>query len=219
MDFRAARAGSLDFAKADVLSILDCCHANGASLGAGKELLAACAQETTAIKPSFTSFTTCLVQELQHAATTKNILTTSQLYARLVQNTFKLDGSNKPLLDQTPVHTELYPAPRMPIHFAPIIAAMRPPWQGAPLERFPQVPVTVLLSAHLRDGHRNTQAELEHWLTTSRPYAVQRVRILRNCPTRSSMLLFEVPVDVWHSLRGHPAMGFISVTGIPKPAS
>jgi hypothetical protein len=73
----------------DVLFLLDCCHAAGAAIGApGKELIAACAIESIARTPGYGSFTTALVQELQHATTSEEYLSAAMLFAKLLQKSF-----------------------------------------------------------------------------------------------------------------------------------
>ncbi|KAK2799340.1 hypothetical protein FQN51_007018 [Onygenales sp. PD_10] len=42
----------------------DCCHAAGAAVGSGKELITACAIKATIKVPGYSSFTTAIVQEL-----------------------------------------------------------------------------------------------------------------------------------------------------------
>lgn len=115
LDFTAAKKPTLDTASADVLYLLDCCHASKAAIKPGKELIAAAGVETTTTgpRPSY-SFTAAIVQELNQAVSAKNFLAAAQLYFKLLVH--------KPQLDVTPAHVEAITGqqPRTSIFLAPL---------------------------------------------------------------------------------------------------
>jgi hypothetical protein len=182
-----------------------------------KEIIAASAgdQVTYNGPPSFSSN---LIQQLQHAAATKQILTSPQLYARLATKALVRDADGRAELGSTPFHVQNYQVKRCPIYLAPVQSFED--W-SVPRNFFVySQPVNVLLSVHLRDGQFKTLQELREWLTRSRPSGVQRVHFCDIFPSGSATLIFEVTLDVWDSLPDHPAISFISFkknTHLPLP--
>ena len=84
LDFATAKKPTLDAASADVLYLLDSCHASTAAIKPGKELIAASAVKTTTLglRAPY-SFTAAIIQELNQAVSAEHFLTA----AALLQNT------------------------------------------------------------------------------------------------------------------------------------
>ncbi|KAK2812727.1 hypothetical protein FQN50_001055 [Emmonsiellopsis sp. PD_5] len=129
----------------NILFLLDCCHAVGAPIGRGKELIASCAIEskTKTMGMGYGSFTTALVQELQHASAVGEYLTAAMLYRKLLQKTFNGD------LDRNPIHAEFSTAGQSSI----LLLQQRPLNTIRPMPAtWPNsIPVSVVLSVHLRE--------------------------------------------------------------------
>ena len=190
----------------DVLFLLDCCHAAGAAIGATeKELIAACAIESIARTPGYNSFTTALVQELQHATTSGEYLSTAMLFAKLLQKSF--NGS----LVHSPLHVEMSPKARASIMLLP-----RPPLLlslPSPVTWPNNIPVSVVLSVQLRDGTSKTLYEIKTWLTKSKPPRVSRVFLKSAWPSCPCILVFELPVEAWYCFDSHPAIALLQPLG------
>jgi hypothetical protein len=207
VSFIRVRRETIDRAKADVLILLDCCYASGAAIGEGKELIAATAYGSTAYNGP-KSFSSNLIQQIQHTATTKQILTTPQLYARLATKPFILDANGQPELASTPIHVQNYDTHRMPIYLAPLF-----PSSGWVAARHPLIfaqPVNVLLGVHLADANHANLQEMRWWLTRSRPDSVHRVELVNLVPSNAAILFVKMALDVWYSLKDHPAISFIA---------
>lgn len=125
----------------DVLFLLDCCYATGAVIGTGKELIAASAIEAPT-KTSRCSFTTALIQELEHASPFGNYLTAAMLYRNPLQK------SSNGSLPFSPIHAELlYSRSRTSILLIPErnsnLTRPIPAWWPN------NIPVSVPLNVHL----------------------------------------------------------------------
>lgn len=189
-----------------MLFLLDCCHAGGTAIGARKELIAACAIETTTKAPGYHSFTSALVQELEHASTTGKYLTAAMLYRNLLQKTF--DGT----LDTSPVHAELSAESRTSILLIP-----GPSLQLATPASWPNnIPISVVLDVQLRDATTNVVEQLTSWLTKSKPYCVEKVKFRTSWNSRSRTVVFDIPVEVWYCLESHAAISFLDFR-FPEP--
>ncbi|PGH00779.1 hypothetical protein AJ79_08117 [Helicocarpus griseus UAMH5409] len=187
----------------DVLILLDCRYVGETALGGRKELMAACAYESSSRYPGYCSFTTALVRELEHAVLTKRYLTTGMLYAKLVQKA--LNGS----LKSTPVHVDLSHTLRRSIFLLPL---HQPP---TPVTYPRNIPLSIVLSVQLRERSLDAPQDLTSWITRSKPSCVGRVKFHRYWKSISSILVFEIPVEVWYCFAPHGAIRTISYS-IPK---
>lgn len=208
VNFTAIRRGFIDETAPDVLMLIDCCHSGLSAVGTNKEIIAAGASEALAYNDSAIyqreSMTTGLIQQLQHAAASTQILTSPQLYARLATNALRQDG---PPFRTTPLHLQNYEEGRAPIYLAPLFTADE--WVGARNMFIFQQPVTVVLEAHLKDANSETFRELKEWIMRSRPPCVHRVEVIDVIPSGSAVLIFEVTLEVWDRLPAHAPIVFI----------
>ncbi|KAK3934375.1 hypothetical protein QBC46DRAFT_325210 [Diplogelasinospora grovesii] len=198
----------IDNAPADVLILLDCCHSGVASIGSNKEIIAAAASESMAYNDSVInqseSFTTGLIQQLQHAAATKQVMTSPQLYSRLATRALQHESRGRRTV---PLHLHNYQQNRAPIYFAPLFN--KDEWVATPNSIIQRQPVTVVLHAHLQDGTREAIEELTEWATRSRPPCANRIRIMDVIPSNSVTVIFEVTLDVWDSLPANASIWFV----------
>ncbi|KAK2802187.1 hypothetical protein FQN51_004868 [Onygenales sp. PD_10] len=209
VDFTPAR-NHLCAKSSGVLFLLDCCHAAGAAIGSGKELIAAFAIESIAKEPGYSSFTSAIIQELQHASAVGEYLTAAILYRKLLQKTFH--GS----LKTSPVHVEFSTTGQSSILLLPqkpsnMIHSMPATWPN-------NIPVSVVLSVDLRDASSNVLAELASWLRRSRPSRAEKVKFRSSWKSGSYTVIFELPVEVWYCLNSHVAIKFISFRFDPPAA-
>lgn len=219
VNFSAVRRLVIDRAAPDVLILLDCCYAGGGAIGVNKEIIAASAGDQLAYNGP-ASFSSNLIQQLQHAAATRQILTSPQLYARLATKALVRNKDGTAELLSTPIHIQNYQTNRRPIYLAPVMSFEN--WSVPRSFAIFSQPINVLLSVHLRDGQLKTLQELREWLMRSRPPCVHRVEFRDIFPSGSATLIFEVTLDVWDSLPDHPAISFISFKQnihLPPPPS
>ncbi|KAL8753392.1 MAG: hypothetical protein Q9199_005074 [Rusavskia elegans] len=169
LDFTAATKSTLDTASADVLYLLDCCHASTAAIKPGKELIAASGVETTTIGPRPPcSYTTAIVQELNQAVSAKIFLTAAQLYFKLLVH--------EPQFDVTPAHVEAMTGqhPRTSIFLAPLrndFIVRYPLTGGNNLQPPGPNPsdIRATLFVRVRNGdHHHTLEHMKDWLPTNR---------------------------------------------------
>ncbi|KAL8922236.1 MAG: hypothetical protein Q9208_005315 [Pyrenodesmia sp. 3 TL-2023] len=226
LNFTDLKKATLDYARADVLYALDCCHATTAAINPGKELIAASTIEGGAGGPGYTSFTSCMVQELVHAGSTRQFLTAAQLYHTMLYKAYK--GT----LKYTPVHCETMvgPQPRSSIFLQPWVPAgtSLPAAQSTwPLTNSNLTPignhrsnVRVMLTVHLRDGTSETLDQMKQWVSNQRPTNVQKIGITFDfaASTNSLILFFSIPGAAWYSLRDHPAITFLGYTDSELPS-
>jgi hypothetical protein len=218
VNFSAVRRLIIDNAATNVLVLLDCCYAGGGAIGVNKEIIAASAGDQVAYNGGTASFSSNLIQQLQHTAATKQILTSPQLYARLATKALVRNADGTAELGSTPVHIQKYQIYRCPIYLAPVTSVED--WSAPEQSFIFSQPVNVLLSVHLRDGLIKTLQELREWLSRSRPSGVLRVHFCDIFLAGSATLIFEVTLDVWDNLPDHPAISFISFkqnTHLPLP--
>lgn len=194
-----------------MLFLLDACHSAGAAIGGPrKELIAASAVGVSAKGPGYHSFTTVLNQELVHAASSGEFITASMLFAKLLNNTH--NGS----LKYCPVHAEMSPEARLSIFLLPLQNVRSP---GPSPATWPNcIPTSVVLTVQLRDGTSNTLDQLQTWLTNTKPPGVECVKLRTIWRSTSCTLVFELPVEAWYCLAGHPAIWFLSYR-LPPPAT
>ncbi|KAJ4132823.1 hypothetical protein NW754_015637 [Fusarium falciforme] len=205
VDFQEVRTQIIDPSPADVLILLDCCAAAGGGIGHRKELIAASAfDKNTQTGPE--SFTSILVQQLQHAIDSRHILSTAQLYNRMATLHLIRPGGI-PKLNAMPYFLQNSGATRMPIMLAPNMA--HETWTPGPVVPLFRTPVNVVLHVHLRDANAATFDQMKHWLLVNRPHNVRRVEIKSVFPSLSMIFIIIVTLDVWYSLRNHPAISFI----------
>jgi hypothetical protein len=219
VNFSAVRRLIIDNAATNVLVLLDCCYAGGGAIGVNKEIIAASAGDQVVYNGT-ASFSSNLIQQLQHAAATKQISTSPQLYARLATKALVRNADGTAELGSTPVHIQKYQIYRCPIYLAPVTSVED--WSAPEKSFIFSQPVNVLLSVHLRDGQIKTLQELREWLSCSRPSGVLRVHFCDIFLSGSATLIFEVTLDVWDSLPDHPAISFISFKQnrhLPLPTS
>ncbi|OJD14066.1 hypothetical protein AJ78_05543 [Emergomyces pasteurianus Ep9510] len=177
----------------DVLFLLDCCQAAGAASRCGKGLIAACGIESDTRSLGYFSFTTALVQELEHASATGEYLTRAILYRNLLQKAF--NGS----LKSSPIHAEFSPAGRSSILLTPqrpsdMIHPTPAMWPNS-------IPVSVVLAVQLRDAASSTAlSELRSWLIYRRPSCVEKTKLGSSCESGSCTVIFELPIEVWYCL-------------------
>ena len=220
VNFTMMRRGFIDQAAPDVLMLLDCCHSGLSAVGANKEIIAAGVSEALVYNDSAISqresMTTGLIQQLQHAAASKQILTSPQLYARLATKALRQDG---PAFRTMPLHLQNYEQARAPIYLAPLFTTNE--WVGARNMFISVQPVTVVLHAHLKDVNCETFRELKEWMTRSRPLCMDRVQVTDFIQSSSAVLIFEVTLKVWDRLPAHAAIIFIGfqhrpIVDLPK---
>ncbi|KAL8925872.1 MAG: hypothetical protein Q9172_002025 [Xanthocarpia lactea] len=234
LDFSSVKKDTLDLASADVLYVLDCCHAATSAIGPGKELLAACSVEAKTPGPGYYSFTTALIQELTSAVSSNSFLTAAQLHYLMLEKAWR--GT----LQYTPIHVETMvgPQPRMSILLAPLVTTSTPsgttiasssgPQSIWPLTGTNATPigcrvsdVKVLLSVSLRDAGPDTLQQLKNWLRTQRPAGIHDIGVSFEyaVPSSSMLVIFIMPVAAWYCLRSHPAVSYISYVQFPGPPS
>ncbi|KAM0276577.1 hypothetical protein ACHAQH_006582 [Verticillium albo-atrum] len=143
---------------ADVLVILDCGAAAGAHNGAN-------------------CFTNLLIQQLEHAVNSKQVMTTPQLYAELATPAI-MDENGPRILKSMPYHLQQYNSARMPIYLAPKVPLAA--WASRERVCISRQPVNVLLNVHLTDTDDFTIYKLTDWLIDSRPHAIDRVKLLQD---------------------------------------
>ena len=242
INFTEVYSNATQDSKMDILTFLDCPYFGDivgtmADPGRTREIMAATADIKTISKGRTKSqdwpFTTSLIGELQHAADTKQILTTPQLYARIAANTAQGASSEDeaPPTSRLPLHLHNYHHDitqiRRPIHLSPLNKSRPPPtpilppgstWKPSPYPLLLHQPLTVLLSVSLHGhNHHSLQQSLRNWAykQSSSPISlgpIDRIRIIdayQFSPT-SSTLLFQVPLDVWDTLPSHPAIQFLT---------
>ncbi|KAM0429587.1 hypothetical protein ACHAPT_006183 [Fusarium lateritium] len=155
IDFQEVRTRIIDPSPADVLILLDCCSAAGGTIGHRKELIAASAFDgITQTGPE--SFTSTLVQQLQHAIDNRHILSTAQLYSRMATLHMVMPNGT-PLLNAMPYFLQNSGEGRTPIMLAPRVEIR---------SVFPSLPMAMVF-------------------------------------------IIVVTLDVWYTLRAHPAISFI----------
>ncbi|KAK7942510.1 uncharacterized protein PG986_011623 [Apiospora aurea] len=206
VDFEAARRGHIDNVKPDVFMILDCCYSGSASVGSGKELLAAYNIDEETPGACYYSFTSCLIQQLQHFADCHQIMTTSQLYARLVGMTRWNPGGYR-MLRRVPIH--ILPSD------APECRSTCRPSRPDELTDDPDC-IKVRMVAYISDGSSKTMDSLKTWATKSRPPCVKRIKIESVEPSGSALVTFTIPVSVWANLCDHPGLKTIAILGAVK---
>ncbi|KAI4235539.1 MAG: hypothetical protein LQ349_003092 [Xanthoria aureola] len=230
LDFAAAKKPTLDTASADVLYLLDCCHASTAAIKPGKELIAASAVETTTFgpRPRY-SFTAALVQDLNQAVSAKNFLTAAQLYFKLLVH--------KPQLDVTPAHAEAITRqqPRTSIFLAPLRNNFIVPYPLIAGDRNLLRPgrqrsdIRAKLFVRVRNGDHHPHTLLEHlrkWLPTDRRGDFEEIDVSFDHATASTsitIVVFTLSIPTFYCLQSHPAVSFMAyvrssgVDGNPPP--
>ncbi|KAL8916433.1 MAG: hypothetical protein Q9208_008519 [Pyrenodesmia sp. 3 TL-2023] len=234
LDFSSVKKDTLDLASADVLYVLDSCHAATSAIGPGKELLAACSVEAKSPGLEYYSFTTALVQELTNAVSNNSFLTAAQLHYLMLEKAWR--GH----LPYTPIHVETMVdlEPRTSILLAPLVTTSTPsgttiasssgPQSLSPLTGSNATPVgcrvsdvKVLLSVSLRDAGPHTLQQLKDWLETQRPPGIHDIGVSFEyaAPSSSMLIIFVMPVAAWYCLQSHPAVSFIRYVQFPEPPS
>ena len=202
---------------ADVLYILDCCHASSIAIDGRRELLAACGiDRLTPGAGSAESFTRVLVEVLQSANGIP--MTVAQLHGALISSYYKNN------LATIPIHAELSEelARSGSIVLSPLVGtSTKSPLHLKGKQPFesPMAAPRVLLSVRLADVGSPPSAEVwKRWLTTNMPPGVQDVDVTLEgfFPTKSAMVLFMLPVVVWSVLRGNQAYEFMAFTRGPN---
>ncbi|KAI8723316.1 hypothetical protein NCS52_00187300 [Fusarium sp. LHS14.1] len=215
IDFQEVRTRLIDPSPANVLILLDCCYAAGGGIGHRKELIAASAFDSVT-RGGPDSFTSILIQQLQHAIDNRHILSTAQLYNRMA-TMHLVRPKGKPQLYAMPFYLQNPDEGRMPIMLAPNMG--HEDWTpGAVLPLF-QSPVNVVLHVHLRDANAETLSQVKQWLLVNRPHNIDRVEIKDVFPSLSMVFIIRITLDVWYSLRDHPAISFIGFELNDNPAT
>ena len=225
LDFSSVKKITLDTANADVLYLLDCCHASTAGIRQGKELIAASTIEGVATRVGYESLTSAIVQELVHATVIKRFLTAAQLFFLL------LEKVHEDKMEHTPIHIEtmIGPQPKTSISLSPLGSTSQPS-ELAPASSYPltganvtplgckRTDLRVMLSVRLSDGNNSTLQEMREWLTTHRPQAIREIGVSFEyiAPSSSALLVFIMPVAAWYCLPNHPAITFISFVKWPE---
>ncbi|RSL66065.1 hypothetical protein CEP54_003869 [Fusarium duplospermum] len=199
--FQEVRTQLIDPSPADILILLDCSVSPGIGIGHRKELIAASAFDvTTDSGPS--SFTTALVEQLQHAVDNQQVISTAQLYNRLatrhLATSYLAVQFRTPQLKAIPYFLQNSGEGQTPIMLAP--NKPHEGWApGAALARFLS-PVIVV------DAHAATRLQIDHWFFINRLYNFDRVKIRSMFPSLPSgaIAIVSVTLDVWYTLRGDP---------------
>ncbi|KAI8683331.1 hypothetical protein NCS56_00457400 [Fusarium sp. Ph1] len=215
IDFQEVRTRIIDPSPTNTLILLDCCYAAGGGIGHRKEWIAASAFDSTT-RGGPDSFTSILIQQLQHAIDNRHILSTAQLFNRMATMHLVRPGRH-PQLHVMPFYLQNPDEGRMPILLAPNLA--HEGWTpGAVLPLF-QSPVNVVLHVHLRDANVETLDQVKQWLRVNRPHNIDRIEIKDVLPSLSVICIIRVTLDVWYCLRNHPAISFIGFELNDNPAT
>ncbi|KAK3939200.1 hypothetical protein QBC46DRAFT_438381 [Diplogelasinospora grovesii] len=230
VNFSALRRHLIDDARPDVLMLLDCryglerdtCPQFGV-----KEIIQA-SPHTRGLRGRAAyqdgtdrTFSSHLMQQLTEAAASQEILTTSQLYARLAARALTFNpGTKLTDLRCLPVHTHRHhhdpeQRRRQGLHLPLMLPVLVDRLKRSESYTIAAQSATVILAVHLYDAGEGTLGDMQRWLRKeSRPRdADQRVRFIEAYPTLDSVtLLFETTLDVWdYLLREKPqALQFIS---------
>ena len=198
---------------ADVLYLLDCCHASSLAIDGRRELLAACG--ITQVTPSAgggDSFTRVLVDALRAANGVP--MTVAQLHGSLISSYYDNE------LTTMPIHAELSEelCRSRSIILSPLIgnSTRSPPHlQGRQPFASPATAPKVLLSVRLSGVTAPlTAKQWTRWLTSNLPTGIQDIYVTVEgfYPAKSAMMLFLLPVVVWSVLRGNKAYELVSFT-------
>ncbi|KAL8846794.1 MAG: hypothetical protein Q9221_008144 [Calogaya cf. arnoldii] len=190
LDFATAKKPTLDAASADVLYLLDSCHASTAAIKPGKELIAASAVKTTTLglRAPY-SFTAAIIQELNQAVSAEHFLTA----AALLQNTRQ--------------------QPRTSIFLAPLWSDCTVPYPPNLLGN-KSSDIRATLFVRVRNGdHHHTLQNMRHWLATNRPSKMGEIDVSVDhaaSSTSITSLVFTISIPTYYSLRSHPAISFMA---------
>jgi hypothetical protein len=211
----------------DVIFIFDCCYAASAGTRSGrkgiKELLAASAKETEANGVGPMSFTRRVIYALERNGNTP--FTVSQLYSHILQAPLNVDF---------PTHAwttdELRIWQRTPIYIPLSHSARSITMARRPHARITQPEIAerardgylhsleggpfVILALAIEEGVVPSIHAWREWLLNRPPTevrALSAVKMLAGFPDRSSLLLVEVPLQLWLLLPERPAYKFVDI--------
>lgn len=214
INFTRVQRECINQIRGDVLMLMDCPLASSLEPWYGKEIIAASRSEND---PSFSHR---LNEQLRRAATDRHVLTSQQLYARLVTATIT-NSPNGGELGSIPIHMQSHGQRRKSIFLAPpAMAAIPVPsnWRGARLGPAAYQQVVVILTVRLRDTDRGVVDLLRSWLGRSLFDGEGRVELHQSYYCGSEVVVFKVTLDVWCSLRGYPAISFVAFEQRFRPA-
>ncbi|KAF6825841.1 hypothetical protein CPLU01_10038 [Colletotrichum plurivorum] len=146
-------------------------------------------------------------------------LNSQHLYARLATEAIMstADGGERMPL---PIHVQHRAQLRKSIFLAPPAVSGPSNWVGVRLGPACFQHVSVVLTVRLRDADRETTGQLRRWLERSPSDGDGRLEIHQ--PSyffRGEVVLFKVTLDVWCSLRGYPAITFVSFEQRTRPSA
>jgi hypothetical protein len=214
----------LSITHARTLLLLNTCYEMDVVRDGCNEVIAAWAR-TDKYYDGTASFSNCLIRELRHAAARNEVLTVTQLYARLATHALVLDdpeNTELPELPELPAHVVWDSTCRQsPIHLAPAasISRMITLWRPADDMCLRTHPVAVVVTVHL-EGRPSTTGTLQA-LSRHSQSGLERTRVVTVVPSKYGYtVIMEVALDVWDRLSDNPAVSLVRFKIVPpgRPA-
>lgn len=207
LPFNPFRKEVFDNAEFDALIIMDCCYASTAAIGqSGKELIAACPVGSTT-PPGERGLLANICQILEHAAADHQILSTCQLYSALIERAWCLHPDKRPILRETPIHTNLNQY-QVPIILAPL--AENDFTRKAPSMIYGPCTAKVILSMDVKDGQHTSKELMRRFIDHLK--LDRQIRVVDVFQTDSALAIFETTIDLWYCLQPHPAIRLLALS-------